>query len=90
MAMTKEKVAKILEDSGYTADRWGNYVFERGVTKYRIKLQARTVRIEKRVHMSTHNEWFRIGGGFYKDVHVINDGAALNLVSYRLPLVGDL
>ena len=57
--MNRLEVANQLRESGnWIQDRWGNFKSENG--NYRIKMQARSIRLEKK----TSDRWVRIRSAY--------------------------
>lgn len=78
--LSKEAIITILQNSGWTLDRWGHLqktLSVRGVHKdYRIKMQATSLRVEVKVHYpaddysKARNEWIRVGGEYYSKIQL--------------------
>ena len=82
--MTKAQVIEWAERHGWTMDRYGHMQKTRigkdgRPHEYRLKLQSTSFRHEIRLHFPAgeyapvHNEWTRLGGGYYKDVYLTDD-----------------
>ena len=41
---------------------------------YRLKLQANSIRLEKKIDVGNKNEWLRVKSDYYKDVKITNRG----------------
>lgn len=66
-----DQVKEALVKLGWKEDSYGHMkkTSEKGTT-YRVKVQAISVRLEKRVD----SEWFKVSNAYTKDVSVLEDG----------------
>jgi len=79
--MLKAQVFAQLIKEGWSRDSYGHLQKQRKglikgietITKYRVKFQDTSIRIEKQLDVLGKNEWVRIGGGYYKDAYVENE-----------------
>lgn len=90
--MLRNEIEAFLAAQGWQRDRWGHYQGDRtvygraggahagvGMTRrYRVKLQARTIRMELKSSLG----WVRFTGAFYKDVRKLDDKTLL-IGSYK-------
>lgn len=69
--MTKQEFERWVISRGYKKDSYGHYqkANEKG-TIHRFKMQAHSVRYEKKVKIVDHNEWIRIASGYYKNLRL--------------------
>jgi hypothetical protein len=75
--MKREQVEQFLLSKGYKMDRFGHFKTESGNT--RIKMQARSLRIEKKVnhpaglYSSASSSWVKTSGGYYSELSIKDD-----------------
>lgn len=80
--MTKKQKAQLLEDldrvltdKGWTLDRYNNYILESNGKKYRMKMQATSVRYEVQiVYEDGSKSWAKLRGAYLKDLSITEDG----------------
>lgn len=87
--MTKDELVQELSKRGWRQDSWGHMhkvVKRRNRTtkelvdrKMRVKMQARSARVESQVVIGDRNEWIKIGGGYLKDCAVLYGGETLQI-----------
>lgn len=74
--MNRDQLGQFLTEIGWKKDSFGHFHDPKG--KYRIKMQARSVRYEVKVlHEATKyvpksTSWMRLYSGFYKDLYISN------------------
>ena len=73
--MTNNRNQKVIDalkayliESGYTEDRYGNYLNSEKTRRY--KFNAISYRIEQKFRKG--GKWYKIGGYYYKDVSMVN------------------
>jgi len=73
--MTNKRNQKVIDalktyliESGYTKDRYGNYLNPEKTRRYRFN--AISYRIEQKLVKG--GKWYKIGGYYYKDVSMVN------------------
>jgi len=73
--MIKQKFIDWVVSKGYTKDSYGHYqkTSDAG-TVTRFKIQASSVRYERKAHIVDHNEWLRSASGYYKDLSITHEG----------------
>jgi len=71
--MKRQELETWLISKGYSKDTFGHYQRETGDTTVRFKIQASSVRYEKRAKIVDHNEWLRLASGYYKDLSITED-----------------
>jgi hypothetical protein len=75
--LTAESIKNALSLLGWKEDTYGHMqCVSMGGTKYRVKMQATSVRLEVKRDMGTTTEWVRVESSYIKDV-VINDGSVV-------------
>ncbi len=68
--MTREQLENWLLGKGYLKDKFGHYQKQKGDITYRFKLSSISARYERQAYIIDHNEWIRIGSGYYKNLHI--------------------
>ncbi len=76
--MTRVQLESWLESHGYARDKFGHYQ-KTGLFTYRFKMQATSVRYERKAQIVDHNEWLRIKSGYYKDLSITADNKLAGL-----------
>ena len=77
--MTKAQIVEWAERHGWRQDKYGHMQKTIGDREYRLKLQDTSLRrevkikFEKQEYSPARSEWMRIGGGYYKDAHLMPD-----------------
>ena len=66
--MKREELENWLISKGYSKDKFGHYQKTVGETTVRYKMQAFSVRYERRARIVDHNEWLRLASGYYKSL----------------------
>ena len=70
-----EKLDKVLTNNGWTVDRYNNYILESNGKKYRMKMQATSVRYELQiVYEDGSKSWAKLRGAYLKDLSITEDG----------------
>ena len=67
--MGKQQIAAFLLGNGWARDRQGHLRKQGAKRLFRIKFQEESVRMEVQ-----SNGWIRVGGGFYRNVKLHDDG----------------
>lgn len=71
----KAYTAAVLRNEGWQEDRWGHFRREGQLSPhgpkelFRVKLMARSAKLEVQRKIVGKNEWFAIGSAYYKDLH---------------------
>jgi len=74
--MKREELENHLTTKGWTKDRWGHFKSKTG--QYRMKFQAKSVRLEKQITLSgsqysgPRNEWMRLRSQFYSKISIVD------------------
>ena len=71
--MKRQDLETWLVGKGYLKDIYGHYQRTIGENAIRYKLQASSVRYEKKAHIVDHNEWIRLASGYYKDLSITDE-----------------
>ncbi len=71
--MKRQELENWLVSKGYAKDTYGHYQKTTNENTIRYKLQATSVRYEKKAHIVDHNEWIRLASGYYKDLSITED-----------------
>ena len=73
--MSKEEIQAWAEANGWKPDGYGHLqlVLDNG-KKYRLKLQASSLRYEVRVAMSDGNTWVRVASAYYSKLKIDAEG----------------
>uniref|UniRef100_A0A6M3JN62 Uncharacterized protein n=1 Tax=viral metagenome TaxID=1070528 RepID=A0A6M3JN62_9ZZZZ len=73
--MTKQEFIDWAISKGYTRDSYGHYqkTSDKG-TITRFKIQANSVRYERKALIVDHNEWLRSTSGYYKNLSITPEG----------------
>ena len=73
--MTKQEFIEAAKAQGYVEDRWGHLqkTYSNG-TRYRLKLQEISVRLESWTLVGGKHEWVRLYMAYYSRVTVNNVG----------------
>ena len=84
--MTKTEFVTWAKERGWEQDKRGhlqktiafpgNSILNR---TYRFKLSPSHVRYELKADIGNHNEWLRLRGAFFKDLHINEDGKVSGL-----------
>jgi hypothetical protein len=79
--MLRSELEQFLVNRGYSKDKFGHYqkTFNNGET-IRYKMQDVSFRRERKARIVDHNEWLRIGGGYYKDFCINTDNKIARIV----------
>jgi uncharacterized protein (DUF1684 family) len=78
--MKREELENWLISKGYSKDKFGHYQKTIGETDVRYKMQADSVRYEKRITFAAtdyspkQNEWLRLASGYYKSLSITPEG----------------
>jgi len=70
--LTKQQVIDWAKRHDYESDSYGHLQKTKGDDKYRLKLQATSVRLEKRLDLKPA-EWLRIRSGYYKNLSITEE-----------------
>ena len=89
--MKKDKVIEIilpvLENKGWKMDKYEHLIrtiaIENDILKYRIKFQAKSIRIER--YLSILKEWRRIDSQYYGNINILPDQIEIS----RLAIITD-
>lgn len=83
--LDRSALIDVLKIAGWKTDRWGHLrktipfikrdTRERVEREYRIKLQATSIRVEVQGKVMGVNEWYRVGGAYYRNIVQRPDGA---------------
>jgi hypothetical protein len=85
---TKDTVLGRLHQWGWTKDRWGHMKKTTLNGKLlRIKVQARSFRLEKQVNICGKNEWLRISSGYFGSCRVEDDFIVIGSVRVKRPML---
>lgn len=69
--MNRNSLERILETgSGWKQDRWGHYTTVVGAATFRLKMQAISVRFERKGVICGKMEWLNRGSDYYKNVRL--------------------
>jgi len=81
--MLKEQLKQELNSRGWKEDRYGHHQRTLKVTnretgevtdrKYRVKIQATSVRVE--VKPDDFNQWIKVDGAYFKDIKITENGS---------------
>lgn len=82
--MTRQDLELFLPTCGWLKDNYGHFKktieTTKGTCNYRIKMQANSCRIEVQCHHEAteyspaSNSWVRVGGDFYSNIKLVEDG----------------
>lgn len=82
-----ETILPVLENKGWQMDKYGHLVrtiaIKNGILKYRIKFQAKNIRIEQ--YLPVLKEWRRIDSQFYGYINILSDQIEVS----RLAIITD-
>lgn len=67
---TRFELVTELRASTWKEDRYGHFVVTHNDKKYRLKIQAMSVRFEKQALIAGKNEWLRVISDYYKNITV--------------------
>lgn len=77
---TKEEIVDHMLAAGWSLDKQGNLRKQGAKRLFRMKFQDESIRIEVQVERGAEpmqnktNEWVRMGGAFYRNIHLHADG----------------
>lgn len=75
--MTKNELVDWATQNGWKSDSFGHLQREHMGTKYRLKLQAKSVRYECKAAIGDHNEWVMLKSEFYSRILIAEGGKEL-------------
>ena len=73
--MNKQHLIGWMAFNGWTIDRFGHYKKEINGNKYRMKVQATSLRYE----VNSGTGWVRLRSGYFKDLSISPDGKLCGL-----------
>lgn len=85
----KESIFRTLRSYGWEQDRWGHYKFTQSNGKeLRVKVQAKSLRLERKCLIGDKNEWIRVSSDFFGNIKVEGNGVTIGGVRIKNPELG--
>lgn len=82
--MNINDLGAILTANNWSLDKFGHFKRTIGDTLYRVRVQARSVRIEKQALIGGKNEWVRISKDYLKNIHLTADRQYIQIGSVQI------
>jgi len=62
-----------LRKFGWEQDRWGHFKLNVDGKEFRVKIQDKSLRLERKVAVGDKNEWIRLSSAYFSKVDVGSD-----------------